>query len=84
MQERERLQKRNVKNDPKRPTISNAAVNRTVAVLKRALNVAVDEWGWISHSPLSGVKSLPEPKGRTRFLQGDELDRFPPIRRHRP
>lgn len=76
MQERDRLKTRHVKDDPKRPMVSNAAVNRTVAVLKCALNVAVDEWGWIAYNPLSGVKALPEPKGRTRFLQGDELDRL--------
>jgi integrase len=71
--ERDWLKGRHVKDDIKRPMISNAAVNRQMAVLKRALNVAVSEWGWLAHNP-ANFKSLPEPKGRTRFLQKGELD----------
>lgn len=74
--ERDRLKSRHVKDDPDRPTVSNAAVNRMMSVLKRALNVAVQEWGWLPYNPLEGVKLLPEPKGRTRFLQDTELKRL--------
>lgn len=74
--ERDYLKTRRVKNDSDRSFLTNSTVNRMMGVLKRALNVAVGEWGWIAHNPLHGIKGLPEPKGRTRFLQGDELDRL--------
>jgi integrase len=76
IRERDRLKQQHVKGDVRRNKLTNAAVNRHMSVLKRALNIAVKEWGWIGSSPLDGIKPLPEPKGRTRFLQGDELDRL--------
>lgn len=75
IQERDWLKSRHVKDKPKLKMISNAAVNRQMAVLKRALNVAVAEWGWLAHNP-ANIKSLPEPKGRTRFLQNEELGKL--------
>jgi integrase len=76
IEERDKLKKRHVKDDPDRPVVTNASVNRMIAVLRRALNLSVNEWGWLSFNPLSGIKNLPEPKGRTRFLQGEELERL--------
>ena len=75
IRERDRLKGRRIKDDPKRRIVSNAAVNRQMSVLKRAINVAISEWGWLAHNP-ANVEALPESKGRTRFLQGDELDRL--------
>jgi len=71
--EREKLKASHIKNNEKRALLSNASVNRKMAVLKRALNVAVDEWDWLPSNPMDGIKALPEPKGRTRFLQEEEL-----------
>jgi integrase len=71
--ERDRLKNLRVKDDSEREIVSNATVNRKMAVIRRAINVAIGEWGWMTHNP-ANVKALPEPKGRTRFLQGEELD----------
>ncbi len=76
IRERDKLKQQHVKGNMRRNKLTNASVNRHMSVLKRALNIAVKEWGWITNSPLDGIKPLPEPKGRTRFLQGDELDRL--------
>jgi integrase len=76
IEERDKLKKRNVKDDPNRPVVTNASVNRMIAVLRRALNLSVNEWGWLAFNPLSGIKNLAEPKGRTRFLQGEELEQL--------
>ncbi len=73
---RDALQKRHVKDDPDRGRVTNASVNRVFGVLKCALNVAIKEWKWLAHNPLSGVKNLKEPPGRTRFLNSEELDRL--------
>ncbi len=65
-----------VKGNPDKGQLSNASVNRMMSVINRLFNVMVDEWGWLSRNPMQGIKSLPESKGRTRFLQGDELERL--------
>ncbi len=44
-----------------------ATCNRELGVLKRLLNKAV-AWGMAPSNLARGVKPLPEPKGRTRFL----------------
>lgn len=76
LQQRDRLKTLHARNNLELPKLSNARVNRSVAALKRVLNVATDEWGWIAKNPLDGVEMLPEPSGRTRFLQDDELNRL--------
>jgi integrase len=54
-------------------TISNARVNRYVAVLRNVFSVARKEWHWIAYNPLAGgVGMLPEGKGRVRTLSDDE------------
>jgi len=51
-----------------------ATVNRYLAALSHAFNVAVNEWGWLEDSPLRKVKKPAEPRGRVRFLSDDETD----------
>ncbi|HET7675215.1 MAG TPA: site-specific integrase [Gammaproteobacteria bacterium] len=53
-----------------------ATVNRYLAALSVACNIAVKEWGWIDHNPLSKVAKLKEPRGRVRFLSDDERERL--------
>jgi integrase len=53
-----------------------ATVNRYLAVLSHALNVAVLEWGWLEASPLRRVGRLREPRGRVRWLDEDERQRL--------
>jgi integrase len=53
--------------------LSNARVNRYIAVLRNIFSVARKEWHWIAHNPLAGgVAMLPEGKGRVRYLSDDE------------
>lgn len=51
---------------------SPSTVNRYLAALSHALNVAVKEWGWLDDSPMRKVNRLKEPKGRVRFLDEQE------------
>lgn len=76
LQQRDQQKASHVRDKPSLPKLSNARVNRSVAALKRLLNVATDEWGWMPKNPLDGIKMLPEPTGRTRHLQSDELERL--------
>jgi integrase len=54
---------------------SSATVNRYLAVLSHAFSVAVNEWHWLSESPMKKLK-LKEPPGRDRRLSDDERDRL--------
>lgn len=57
-------------------TRAPATVNRYLAVLSHALNVAVHEWGWLEASPLRRVRHLREPQGRVRWLDDAERQRL--------
>jgi integrase len=67
--------KNETKAGPER-TRSPATVNRYLAVLSHAFSVAVKEWGWIEANPLAKVTKPKEPRGRVRFLDDDERERF--------
>lgn len=54
---------------------SSATVNRYLAVLSHAFSVAVDEWQWLTESPIKRLKQK-ESSGRIRFLSDDERDRL--------
>lgn len=51
---------------------SPATVNRYLAALGDCLTDAVREYQWLDANPMSRVKKLSEPKGRTRFLSDTE------------
>jgi integrase len=53
-----------------------ATVNRYLAALSHAVNVAAVEWGWLEASPLRRVGRLREPRGRVRWLSEDERQRL--------
>lgn len=59
--------------------VSNATVNRMLAVLRGILNRAVNEWEWLDKSP--HVRLLAEPTRRIRWLTQEEaaalLDELP-------
>ncbi|BCR03068.1 integrase [Desulfuromonas versatilis] len=55
---------------------SPATVNRYMAALSHALNVAVKEWGWIEDSPMRKISKLRESKGVVRYLDDDERERL--------
>ena len=50
-------------------------MNKEVVLLKAMLNKAVI-WGYLDVNPLRTVKRLPEPDGRLRYLDADEIDRL--------
>ncbi|MBL6749449.1 MAG: site-specific integrase [Nevskia sp.] len=54
--------------------VSNATVNRMLALVRSVLRIAVDEWEWLERAPK--VKLLSEPKRRVRFLTEDEANRL--------
>jgi integrase len=55
----------------RRRKLAPASVNREMALLKHALNLAV-EWDYLEASPAARVKKFKEPPGRVRYLTRDE------------
>jgi len=55
---------------------SPATVNRYLAALSHALNVAAREWGWLETNPATKVRKCKEPRGRVRYLSDDERERL--------
>ena len=53
-----------------------ATVVRYMAALSHAFTIAINEWQWLEISPMSKVKKPTEPRGRVRFLDDEERDRF--------
>ncbi|MEW6686074.1 MAG: tyrosine-type recombinase/integrase [Candidatus Edwardsbacteria bacterium] len=68
-QEIERYKTERLKN------VTPASVNRDLACLRHLFNKAI-EWGYVSTSPMKGVKQLKEPPGRLRFLSKEEIQRL--------
>lgn len=56
--------------------LSPAYVNRHTVALHTAIDFGVKKLKWISHNPVSDIDKMKEPKGRTRFLSEDEIDRL--------
>ncbi len=54
--------------------VTNATVNRVLAVMRSILNRAKNDWEWLEASP--SVRLLPEPKRRLRWLTQDEVARL--------
>jgi integrase len=52
--------------------VSSSTVNRELATLKTLLNKAVS-WGRVQENVARHVKFFKEPKGRLRFLEGEEI-----------
>lgn len=61
--------------DGKRIQLCAASSNRILALLKRALNLAI-MWGKLEKNPVRGVRMHMENNQRQRYLAGDELRRF--------
>ncbi len=58
----------------RRDGVRNGTVNRTLALLRSVLRVAVEDWEWLDRAPR--VRLLPEPRGRVRFLTTEECARL--------
>jgi len=52
--------------------IAAATVNRYIATLRHAFNIAVTDWEWTNKNPLQRIM-LTEPRGRDRHLSDDEI-----------
>ncbi|MGQ0511547.1 MAG: tyrosine-type recombinase/integrase [Betaproteobacteria bacterium] len=55
---------------------SPATVRRYLAAFSHTLSVAVTDWNWIDDNPLRKVSKPSEARGRTRFLEREELERL--------
>ena len=54
--------------------VSNATVNRTLALLRSILNRAKQDWEWLDSTP--NVRLFPESATRVRWLSHEESDRL--------
>ena len=57
-----------------RDGVANATVNRALEIVRRILNLAHPEWGWLDRVPR--IRMLKEPTRRIRFLTREEADRL--------
>jgi integrase len=57
-----------------RDGVVNATINRALEIVRRVLNLAHHEWGWLQRLPR--IRMLKEPKRRIRFLTREEADRL--------
>lgn len=58
----------------KKDKVSDATINRLLALIRSVLNKANKEWGWVDKVPF--IKLKPEPKGRIRYLTKEEAHRL--------
>jgi integrase len=58
----------------KRTKVTQATVNRYLALIRSVLLAARDDWEWVSSVPK--VRLLPEPKRRVRWITKDEARRL--------
>lgn len=55
---------------------SPATVNRYLAAISIAFSMGVREWQWMEFNPVSRISKAKEPRGRVRYLEDDERERF--------
>jgi integrase len=55
---------------------SPATIDKYLKNLSHVFSVAVNQWGWLESNPASKVKSPKLPRGRVRFLDDEERQRF--------
>jgi integrase len=56
--------------------VSVGTVLREWSLLRHAVSVAINEWGWLKENPIKGVKRPAQPLPRDRLITDDELDRL--------
>ena len=54
--------------------VSNLSVIREWALLSHALQIAIDEWEWLTINPMKGVKKPIAEAPRDRLITGDEIE----------
>ena len=73
MDARRKIARRRTRHDE---LVSNATVNRYLAVLSHVLTVAENQYQWISENPMRRVPMLKEAQGRDRVLSNPEIQRL--------
>ncbi len=56
--------------------VTPATVLREWNLISHALNIAVNEWKWLSSNPIKGVRKPKQPVARTRRITQDEIERL--------
>lgn len=56
--------------------LSNATINRYTVALGTAFNFGILKLKWINDNPVAAVDKFKEPRGRTRFLSHEEIERL--------
>lgn len=56
--------------------LSSATINRYTVALGTAFNFGIRKLKWINENPVSAVDKFTEPRGRTRFLSHEEIERL--------
>lgn len=56
--------------------VAVGTVLREWNILRHAVNVAINEWGWLKENPIKGVKRPAQPLPRDRLITDDELERL--------
>ena len=56
--------------------VSAGSVIREMAIIRHALSVAKDDWGWLTENPALVVRKPKAPQPRTRRISQDEIDRI--------
>lgn len=56
--------------------VKPSTINKELAMLSKAFNLAVKEWEWLKENPVSKVKKERENNQRDRWLTGDEEKRL--------
>jgi len=54
--------------------VGTTTANRYLQALGHLLNVAMNEWEWISQNPVNRIKKYKESRGRVRFLSEEERE----------
>jgi integrase len=65
-----------VATDKKQPTISLSTVNRYIIAFSHAFTIAINEWEWMDHNPMSRISKFREPEPKARFLNDEERQRL--------
>ena len=64
------------KNKRRNDGVGPASINRELATMKKAFNLALKEWEWIRENPVLRVSMEKEPPGRVRYLSDEAFERL--------
>ena len=56
--------------------VGPASINRELAILKNAFNIASRQWEWVGDNPVARIPMEKEPPGRVRYLTDKEFEKL--------